>query len=145
MAVNDQVSEGRLIGAQTSSTTVQILPGRIVEWDSSGNIVLPTTTPAVDTQAGVSASKVALRTSATKEDIMIQQSGLTHIVCAANSAFTYGGFIRSATVGTGAGYASSAALATTITSTALAAVIGKVVIPDATTTGTTVVVNLGIH
>ena len=144
MTVNDSIGEGRTVDAQTSSTTVEIPSGRIVEWDTSGNIVLPTTTPIVDRPAGVTVSEVAARTTATKENIIIQQTGLAAIVCTANDAFTYGGYVRAATAGTGAGYASSVALATTITSTALAAAIGKVVVIDATTEGTTVVVQLGI-
>ena len=144
MAVADSVGEGRTVDARTSSTTVQILPGRIVEWDTSGYIVLPTTTPIVDRMAGVTVDEVAARTTATYEPIIVQQTGLAAVVCAANSQFTYGGYVRAATAGTGAGYASTVALATTITSTALAAAIGKVVTIDATTEGTTVVVQLGI-
>lgn len=144
MTVNDSVGRGAYQGFTTESTTSAITTGKIVEFDSSGDIVLPTSTPIVDQIAGVTASEVAARTTASKEDIIVQTSGLAHIACAANSAFAEGKFVRVATAGTGAGYASTAAEATTITSTALAAVIGKVVTPDATTTGTTVIVKLTI-
>jgi len=142
MATNDSGGEGRFIGCKCASTTSSILPGRILEYNSNGSVTLPTTTPNVDQLAGVSVTKTRTRTSASEEDIVVQTSGMTDIVCAANSAFSRGKFVRAATAGTGAGYASTAAEATTITSTALAACIGKVVVPDATTTGTTVVVNV---
>ena len=141
MTVEDSEGEGRYIGAQ-ASTTQEIPAGRIVEYDANGYIVLPTTTPNVDQIAGVSATKKAAQTTASLKDIVVQQSGLTAITCAANSGFIKGEFVRAATAGTGAGYASTAAAATAITATALAAVVGKVITPDATTLGTTVIVQL---
>lgn len=144
MTVNDSISEGRFVKYLTSSTTSSILPGRIVEFDGNGNIILPTTTPNVDQFAGISASKARTVSTAAKRDILVQKQGIAHVVCAANSAFAHGKFVRAATAGTGEGYASTAAEATTITSTALAACIGRVVTPDATTTGTTIIVSLGV-
>lgn len=138
MALPDAVSEGRFIGYTTSSTTVQILPGRIVEFDSSGDIVIPTTTPIVDQIAGVTASKVAARTTATKENILVQVTGVAHVLCTANEGFTIGRLVRAGVLG----IATTAVAQTTITATALAACIGKVVTPDATTEGTTVAIRL---
>jgi len=141
--VESSEGEGRYIGCQ-ASTTNEIPSGRIVEYDTNGYIVLPTTTPNVDQQAGISATKKASQTTASLKDIVVQQTGMAPIVCTANDAFAVGKYVRSATAGTGAGYASTVAEATTITATALEAAIGKVVIADATTEGTTVVVQLGI-
>ena len=138
MAVNDSMGRGRFIAEKTSSTTASILPGRFVEYNSNGSIILPTTTPDEDLIAGVAASKVLARTTATEEDIIVQQSGMCHVACTANSAFTAGYLVRIIE----GGEASTAAVATTITATALAKCPGKVVTPDATTEGTTVVVRL---
>ena len=140
MTVSDSIGEGRFFEKNTSSTTVEIPVGRILEYDSSDDLVLPTTTINVDQLAGVSASKVAARTTATKKKIVVQVYGLTHICCAANAGFGVGKLVRA----TEAGRAAAAALATTITGTALAACIGRVVEKDATTTGTTILVALNL-
>ena len=138
MAVNDSVGRGDFIAGKTASTTSSIVPGRFVEYNSNGSFVLPTSTPDEDLIAGVAATKVATRTTDSEEDLIVQRSGLAHVACTANSAFTAGYLVRVAS----AGEASTAALATTITATALAKCVGKVETIDATTAGTTVVVRL---
>ena len=138
MAVEHSEGEGRYVGCQ-ASTTQEIPSGRITEYDSSGYIVLATT--IIRRYAGVSATKKAVQTTAALKDITVQQTGLAPIRCAAAEGFSKGDNVRGAVTG----YAATAIDATTVqTATALAQVIGKVVIPDTTTTGTTVVVQLGI-
>ena len=138
MAVEQSEGEGRYIGCQ-ASTTQEIPSGRIVEYDSSGYIILATT--IVDQYAGVSATKKASQTTAALKDITVQQTGMAPIRCTAAEGFSKGDHVRCKA----AGDATAAADATTVsTPTALAQVIGRVVVPDTTTTGTTVVVQLGV-
>lgn len=138
MSVADSAGRGQYRKYQTSSLTTAIKKGYGVEFDGSGDIILPTTTPVVDNWAGVVAQGVKARTTASKENIVVQRSGETPMVCGANSAFSPGNKVRLAS----AGLASTIASATTVTATALAAVIGEIVEEDATTTGTTVIVDL---
>ena len=139
MAVEHSEGEGRYIGCQ-ASTTQEIPAGRIVEYDSSGYIDFPTT--IIDQYAGISATKKAAQTTAALKDITVQQTGLAPIRCTATEGFSKGDHVRGAAAN---GDATAAADATTVsTPTALAQVIGRVVVPDTTTTGTTVVVQLGV-
>lgn len=135
MTVAGEGGRGRNISYETASTTIEIDRGRAVELDSSGNVILPTTTPGPC--AGVSVSKVAARTTATKERILVQTSGLVPMCCAANEAFAYGELAVSVTL---TGKATShAADASTLDPQKI---IGKVHTPDATTEGTTLIVVL---
>lgn len=140
--VNDSVGRGDMIQYETATTTIEIASGRIVELNTSGNVILPTTTPG--NPVGVSATKVASRTTASQKDIVVQVSGLAHITCAANEGFDYNDQVKAAasngkatTAGTYAG--------TTFSSDDNRKVVGRVITPDATTTGTTVVVALNIR
>jgi len=140
MTVSDSVGEGKYVDYDTSSTTSAINTGRIVELNSDGDVILPTTTPG--NPVGVSATKVSARTTASKEKITVQVSGMAHVACAANEAFDYNGQVvpaengLAATVGTYAG--------TTFSSENMRKIIGRVYTPDATTTGTTAIVLLNI-
>lgn len=138
MTVPDSSGRGQNKKYQTASTTSAVTIGKGVEFDSSGDIVLPTTTPVVDDYAGITKTGVAARTTASKKDILVQRSGEAVVTCGANAAFSPGNKVRIASNGV----ASTIASATTITATALAAVIGEVVVEDATTTGTTIIIDL---
>jgi hypothetical protein len=135
--VNDSVGRGDFVGFKTASTTDEILPGRFVEL-SGGSVVLPTTTPG---QAiGVAHTKVASRTSATSEDIIVQVSGLAHVACAANEGFSAGDLIANGAVGVATTFASVAG--TTFSSEEMRNICGVCMEPDATTTGTTILAKL---
>lgn len=131
--VNNSTGRGDFVGFKTSSTTSEILPGRFVEL-SSGSVVLPTTTPGQI--IGVAHTKVASRTSATSEDIIVQVGGLAHVACAANEAFSAGGLINCGASGVATTFASVAG--TTFSSEEMRNICGICMTPDATTTGTTI-------
>jgi len=137
--VNDSVGRGDFLKFQTASTTIEIPTGRIVGLDSNGNVTLA---DATANPIGVSATKVASRTSASKEDIVVQVSGLAHVTCAANEAFSYNDFVAGGTEGYATTFASIAG--TTFSSEKMKKIIGRVVTPDATTEGTTVIIRVGI-
>ena len=139
MTVSDSVGDGKYVDYETASTTSEIKTGRIVELDSSGNVIIATATPG--NPVGVTATKVAARTTASKEKITVQVSGMAHVACAANEGFGYNDQVLAATA--------LGATAATITGTLYDSedsrkVIGRIYTPDATTTGTTAVVLLNI-
>ena len=137
MAVAESLGEGRFIQFDTATTTVAIAENLIVELDTSGDVILPTATPEIP--IGVTSTRVDARTTASVKKIVVQVSGLAAITCDANIAATAGCFIEA---GTSDGLASTAVAATTITATGYYRAVGKCIVPDATTTGTTVVVLL---
>lgn len=141
MSVNNSSGNGDFIGYETASTTIEIAAGLIVEFDSSGDIILPTTTPG--NPAGISATKVASRTTATQEKITVQTTGLAAITCAANEAFDQNEMVISASAN-GNATAGATFAGTTWGSEDARKVVGRVITPDATTTGTTVLTQLNI-
>ena len=141
MAVKNSSSNGDFIGLDTSSTTAAIAAGLIIELDSSGDAILPTTTPA--NPFGVTATSVAARTTASKEKITVQRTGIAAITCAANEAFGYNDMVipgESGVATTGPTFAG-----TTWGSEDARKVVGAVAEPDATTEGTTVLVALNFR
>lgn len=139
--VSNSSGRGNTIQYDTASTTIAIATGLIVELDSSGDVVLPTTTPA--NPVGVSATAIAARTTATAEKIVVQVAGVAALTCAANEAFSYNGPVQSASANGNATTAATYA-GTTFGSEDMRKVIGRAVTIDATTEGTTVVVALNI-
>ena len=139
--VSDSHGRGNFLSYDTASTTIEIPEGRIVELDSSGDVILPTTTPG--NPIGVSATNVDARTTATVEKITVQTAGICSITCAANQAFGYNDQILAVTL-TGYGATAATFAGTTFGSEDARKVVGRVFTPDATTTGTTVVAILNI-
>lgn len=140
MSVNNSSGNGDFITYDTASTTIEIAAGLIVELDGSGDVILPTTTPA--NPAGVTATKVAARTTATQKKITVQRTGLAAVTCAANEAFGYNDMVIAGADGvatTGPTFAG-----TTWGSEDARKEIGRVITPDATTVGTTVLVALNL-
>lgn len=142
MSVNDSVGRGDMIEYETASTTIEIATGKIAELDASGDVILPTTTPG--NPVGVTATKVAARTTATQKNIVVQTSGLAHITCAANEAFGYNDMVISASAN---GYATTGPTfaGSTWGSEDSRKVVGRVITPDATTAGTTVITALNLR
>jgi len=139
---------GVKIALQTTSDTAEIEVGRILVAPYASGDVLATTVAGVDVVVmGVSASKVASRTTAAKADISVQVSGVVSVpkpidlqIFAGNMVSVING---TTTVGTGSGSTCLYATAATTLSSGYVA-LGRCV-KNATTTDTEVEVNLNLE
>ena len=136
MTVSDSVGEGKYIDFDTESTTSKLPAGRIVGVNSNGTVTLADGTAS---PVGVTATEVRAVTTAAASTVSVQTSGIAHIACAANEGFAYNDLVGGGTEGLAT---TIATVGTAFGEAELKAIIGRVYTPDATTTGTTVVVLL---
>jgi len=140
------MSEGLVIGYQTTSDTVPIKVNKIVVRNSSGD-VLATTVAAADTPiVGVTQGAVAARTTASQKDIPVKMQGLARVPKSTDLAMKVGFIVTTngtTTVGTGDG--STVIMATTATTLGGGYnTLGRVA-KDAATTDTEVLIALNIR
>lgn len=140
------MSEGLVIGYQTTSDTVPITVNKILTRNSSGD-VLATTVAAADTPiVGVSSGAVAARTTGSQKDIPVKVQGLAYVPKPTDLAMKVGFIVSTGgttTISTGDG--STVIMATTATTLGGAYKdLGRVA-KDAAATDTEVLVALNIR
>jgi len=140
------MSEGLIIGYQTTDDTVPIAVNRILTRDSDGDVVA-TTVPGVDVPiVGVSSGAVAARTTSSQKDIPVKTQGLARVPKPTDLAMKVGFIVTTngtTTVGTDNG--STCIMATTATTLAGGYKdLGRVA-RDAATTDTEVLIALNIR
>ena len=140
------MSEGLVIGYQTTSDTVPITVNKILTRDADGDVIA-TTVAHVDTPiVGVSSGAVAARTTGSQKDIPVKVQGLARVPKPTDLAMKAGFIVTTngtTTVGTGDG--STVIMATTATTLGGGYnTLGRVA-KDAATTDTEVLLALNIR
>ncbi len=142
-------SSGKGLNVQFTSTsdTAAIASGKILTANSSGN-VSATTLPSVDLPiVGISVTQIASRTSASQKLITVQTSGIVDVAKTTTASFVEGAmcYVQATTTTVGTGSGSTCLMAASATTVAAAYNTLWRCVKAATTSDTTVQINLNLR